>query len=429
MRLVHLTPGTGSFHCGSCLRDNALIKALRSRGHDAIMVPLYLPLVTDRDVASPEQTVQVGGIGLYLQQKLPWFHRLPPFVHRWLNQPARLRWAAKFMGMTSARDLGEMAVGSLVGEKGAQWAEWQHLIDWLKQQPKFEVVSLSNSLLTGLAKAVREQVGSRVVCSLQGEDAFLDALPEPFKQQAWDALRENAAHVSRFIAPSRYYAGVMAPRLGIAADRISVVHNGIDLTPYAIAQPDPTWPVIGYLARMIQGKGLTTLVDAFIELVKRNRVPRVKLHVGGSVTRGDESYVAGLKDKLRAAGCPDRAEFIPNLTFDEKIRFFRDVTVFSVPATYGEAFGLYVVEAMACGIPVVQPDSGAFPELIQATGGGVLCKPDDPSALAEAIETLLLDESKRQQISLSALRQARTGFTSAVMAERFEQVLMQTTPS
>ncbi len=77
MRILHLTPGTGSFHCGSCLRDNALVKALRARGHDAMMVPLYLPLVTDADEANPEQAVRVGGVGLFLQQKFPWFRFMP----------------------------------------------------------------------------------------------------------------------------------------------------------------------------------------------------------------------------------------------------------------------------------------------------------------------------------------------------------------
>lgn len=425
MRIVHLTPGTGTFYCGSCLRDNALIKALRSRGHDAMMVPLYLPLVTDREAANPEQVVQVGGISLYLQQKMPWFHRLPRLVHRWLDDSARLRKAAKLMGMTSARDLGEMTVGSLVGKKGRQWPEWQRLIDWLKTQPQCDMLSLSNSLLAGLAKPLTEEVGAKIVCSLQGEDAFLDGLEEPWRQQAWDALKENAAHISRFIAPSRYYAEVMRPRLAMPAEKMAVVHNGIDVTPYPVAQPDPTWPVIGYLARMIPGKGLTTLVDAFIEIAKRNRMPRVKLRVGGSVTSADERYVSELKEKLRAAGCLDRAEFHPNLSFDEKIRFLRDITVFSVPATYGEAFGLYIIEAMTCGIPVVQPSSGAFPELIEATGGGVLCKPDDPVALADGIEKVLLDESTRQQLGLTGMRHVRNLFTSARMAERFEQVLQQ----
>ena len=62
-----------------------------------------------------------------------------------------------------------------------------------------------------------------------------------------------------------------------------------------------------------------------------------------------------------------------------------------MPARYGEAFGLYVIEAMAAGVPVVQPRVAAFPELIEATGGGVLCAADDAQSLAEAIEELLLD--------------------------------------
>ena len=123
MRILHLTPGTGTFHCGSCLRDHALIKALRVRGHDALMAPLYLPLVTDREFGTQELPVQIGGISLYLQQKFTWFHKLPKFVHNWLNKPDRLRQAAKRMGMTSAKSLGEMTLGSLLGTEGRQWGE------------------------------------------------------------------------------------------------------------------------------------------------------------------------------------------------------------------------------------------------------------------------------------------------------------------
>ena len=423
MHIIHLTPGTGTFHCGSCLRDHALIKALRVRGHDALIVPLYLPLVTDREEINAGQPVHVGGISLYLQQKMPWFHLMPGFVHRWLNDPARLRKASLRMGMTSAKLLGEMTVGSLVGQKGRQWAEWTKLVAWLKEQPKIDVVSLSNSLITGLAKAIKEETGAHVVCSLQGEDAFLDTLVEPYREQAWKALRENMQYVDRLIAPSRFYAESMTARLQIDPGKMVVIMNGIDSTPFPMAKPDPNWPVIGFFARMIHGKGLTLLVDAFIEMVKRNRVPRTKLKIGGAFTPGDEKYVAGLKEKLNAAGCLERVEFHPNLDFDDKTRFFRDVSVFSVPAIYGEAFGLYVIEALACGIPVVQPDSGAFPELIEATGGGLLFKPEDVTALAETLERLLSDNQLREQLSSKGMNQARQHFTPAAMAARFDEML------
>ncbi|MDB6117286.1 MAG: hypothetical protein JWO08_1067 [Verrucomicrobiaceae bacterium] len=425
MRIVHLTPGTGSFHCGSCLRDNALIRALRVRGHDALMVPLYLPLVTDGMAASPEQGVQAGGISLFITQKMPWFAHMPAFVHRFLNKPERLRYAAKFMGMTSAKSLGEMTVGSLLGEKGRQWGEWKKLVAWLKTEPHIDVISLSNSLLMGLAKTLKAELNAKVVVSLQGEDSFLDTLPDPYRTQAWDAMRENAQYVTKFVAPSRYYADLMQQRLGVGPEKMSVVFNGLEVTPFPAAEPDPNFPIIGFFARMIHGKGLTLLVDAFIDLVKRGKLPRVKLKIGGAATSSDEKYIEELKKKLKNAGCLQRVSFHPNLTFDEKVRFFRDLTVFSVPATYGEAFGLYVIEAVASGIPVVQPDHGAFPELLAATRGGMICKPDDAVSLADALETLLLDDQQREQYSLQGMATVREEFTATRMAEKFEEVLLE----
>ena len=423
MRILHLTPGTGNFHCGSCLRDHALIKALRSRGHDAIMAPLYLPLVTDREAPNPEIGIRVGGISLYLQQKLPWFRFVPRFIHRWLDKPERLRFASKFMGMTSPRDLGEMALGALQGEGGRQWPEWKRLIEWIRTDGRPDVISLSNSLLMGLCPAIERDLGIPVVVSLQGEDSFLDTLIEPYRSQSWAAMRMNAQHVSRFVAPSQFYARVMQEKLGVGEEKMSVVYNGLDANSFGVAEPDPNWPVIGYFARMIHGKGLTTLVDAYIQLAKRGTVPRVKLKIGGAKTTADDKYVNDLKKKLQQAGLTQRVEWHPNLNFSDKVKFFRNLTVMSVPATYGEAFGLYIVEAMASGVPVVQPEHGAFPELIAASGGGVLCAPDDVSALADALESLLQDDHQREQITNRGLQGVRNEFSAARMAERFDEVL------
>jgi glycosyltransferase involved in cell wall biosynthesis len=400
-----------------------LIKALRVRGHDAIMSPLYLPLVTDREEASPDQPIRVGGISLYFQQKMPWFHRLPRFVHRWLNRPGLLKFAAKGMGMTSAKMLGEMTVGSLKGREGKQWGEWHQLINWIKQEAKPDVVSLSNSLLSGLAPALAEEVGVPVLVSLQGEDSFLDTLIEPWRSEAWEAMQTNARSVSRFIAPSAFYQRLMAERLGVPLEKIAVLPNGLDLTPFPVAEADPNWPTIGYLARMIHGKGLGTLVDAFIELTRRKTLPRVRLRIGGAFTPMDEAYVREQQAKLAAAGCAERVTWHPNLSFEEKMRFLGELSVFSVPATYGEAFGLYVVEALASGVPVVQPDHGAFPELVTVTGGGLLCRPDDVASLADQLEVVLKDESLRDQLVNRGRAAARNEFTAARMAERFEEVM------
>lgn len=425
MRILHLTPGTGNFHCGSCLRDHALIKALRVRGHDALMAPIYLPLVTDREFGAQELPVQIGGISLFIQQKLTWFHKLPRFVHGWINKPDFLRRAAKRMGMTSPKVLGEMTLGALLGTEGRQWGEWQKLVGWIRSLGKIDVISLSNSLLSGLAPTLEKELGIPIICSLQGEDSFLDTLPEPYRAQSWAAMQQNARSIRRFIAPSQFYADFMRRRLELSPGQILVLPNGIDATAFTTSSPDPNWPTIGFFARMIHGKGLTTLVDAFIDLAKRGTVPRVKLRIGGAKTPVDDKYVAGLEAKLKAAGLTNRVEWHPNVSFKDKVHFFHDLTVFSVPATYGEAFGLYVIEAVASGVPVVQPDHGAFPELIAATSGGVLCPPDDTKALADALESLLNDDELREKISKTGVTKVRQEFSATRMAERFEAVLQE----
>lgn len=429
MRILHLTPGTGNFHCGSCLRDHALIKALRVRGHDALMAPLYLPLVTDREFGAQELPVQAGGISLFLQQKMPWFNKLPRFFHNWLNSPGKLRLAARFMGMTSPKVLGEMTLGALLGTHGRQWGEWRKIIDWIraeqKTEGKIDVISLSNSLLTGLAPAIEMELGIPVVVSLQGEDSFLDTLPDPYREQCWAAMQTNARSVRLFIAPSRFYADHMSQRLAVGPEKMAVLVNGIDTTAFTTSSPDPNWPVIGYFARMIHGKGLTTLVDAFIDVAKRNSVPRLKLRIGGARTPVDDKYILGLEQKIAAAGLSSRVEWHPNVSFKDKVHFFHDLTVFSVPATYGEAFGLYVIEAAASGVPFVQPDHGAFPELVEATQGGMLCPPDDPKALADSLEALLLDDELREKMSKTGTARVRQEFSATRMAERFEALLLE----
>lgn len=424
MRILHLTPGTGSFHCGSCLRDHALIRALRSRGHDALMAPLYLPLVTDREVANPEIPVQAGGVSLYLQEKLPVLRHLPRFVHNWLNHPALLRLAGRWMSMTSAKDLGQMTLGALAGEDGNQWSEWQRVLTWIKTEIKPDIISLSNGLLMGLCPVIQRDLGIPVIVSLQGEDAFLDSLIDPYREQCWEAMKVNAMHVTRFVTASRYYGNLMQNRLNIPSDKMSLAYNGLELTAFAAAKPDPNWNTIGYFARMIHGKGLTTLIDAYILLNQRGNVPRLKLKIGGAKTAGDEKYIASLRAKLKAANCDRHVEWQPNLSFGDKVKFFRDLTLMSVPATYGEAFGLYVIESIASGVPVVQPRHGAFPELIELTHGGALCEPDNIESLATTMETLLLDGHRREQMITQGMAKVRIEFSAARMAEQFEEAML-----
>jgi glycosyltransferase involved in cell wall biosynthesis len=440
MNIVQLTPGAGAMYCGNCVRDNALVAELRRQGHDVTMVPLYLPLTLDEEDQSADTPVFFGGLNVYLDQKSAFWRRAPGLLHRLVSSRGLLNWASGRAAKTRPAEVGELTLSMLRGEEGRQARELDDLVMWLKRQPKPDVICLSNALLLGMAHRLKAELQAALVCSLQGEDTFLDLLSEPHRTAAWQLVSERAAEVDLFIAPSRYFADLMIQRLGLNPGRVTVIHNGINLEGYRQPTPDPSQagnrrhatrntphaaPVVGYLARMCREKGLDTLVEAFILLKHRESVPRLKLHIGGSCGPADEPFVKSLRKRLAEAGYIGETVFSPNLSRAEKIGLLESLSVFSVPARYGEAYGLYVVEAMAAGVPVVQPRTAAFPELVEATGGGVLCEPDDPKSLADAIEGLLVDPEKARSLGESARRVVFERYGIEAMADVVTKALAQ----
>ena len=422
MNIVQLTPGTGNFHCGSCLRDHALVRGLRARGHDALLVPLYLPHVVDESAADARTPVFLSGISVHLDQHYPALRHRPAWLDRLLSAPRLLGLCAHLAGLTSAATLGASTVALLQPGGGAQARELQRLIAWLRGQPRPDLIVLSNVLLAGLARPLRDQLGVPVISTLQGEDSFLDGLPAPHRAQAWELLAARCREVDHFVAISRYFGDLMARRLALPAERISVVYPGVVMDDFAAPPQPESPPVIGYLARLTAAKGLGVLVDAFIELKRRDRIPGLRLSVAGAQAGRDEAYASELQTRLAAAGLASSVAFRPNLDRTQKLDFLRGLSVLSVPATYGEAFGLYVLEALAAGVPVVQPRHGAFPEVLDQTGGGVLCAPDDPIALADALEQVLLDPAQAQRLGAAGRRVVRDRFSAAAMAAQAEAV-------
>ena len=422
MRIVHLTAGTGDFHCGTCLRDHALVKALNNLGHDASMCPLYLPFVLDGADEHTTSAIMLGGINVYLQQVSGFFrrHRL---LGRLLDAPALLRVAARRVSMTKAAGLGGITLSLLQGADGRQVAEIDRLVRHLEAAPRPDVVCLSNALLIGVARPIKAALGVPVVCSLQGEDTFLDALTEPWRQRCWAELQHRAADVDAFVAVSDYHRKLMQARLNLPDEQAHTVHNGIDVTGYtpATAPPDP--PAIGYLARLCHAKGLGALVDAFVLIKQRDRIPGLKLRVAGAMTGADKPYVKKVTAKLEAAGLMGDVTIEPNIDMARKQEFLRSLSVLSVPATYGESFGLYVIEALASGVPVVQPDHAAFGELLGLTGGGMLSRPDDIADLAATIEQLLLDERRRRELAKRGRAVVVAHFNMDRMARQFAVIL------
>jgi glycosyltransferase involved in cell wall biosynthesis len=431
MRIVQITPGAGAMYCGNCFRDNALVAALRRLGHDVTMLPLYLPLRLDEEDQSADSPVFFSGINVYLDQKSAWFRRGPAWLHRLLASRRLLGRLGARVAKTRPADAAELLLSMLRGEEGAQARELDELIGWLRRHGTPDVVCLSNALLVGMARQLRRELGARVACTLQGEDTFLDALPAAARDAAWRLIAERAADVDVFIAPSRYFAAYMAGRLGLPSARVRVVYNGINLDGFERRKPrhaaaSHRAPVLGFFARMCPEKGLDVLVEAYIRLKNRGRVPRLKLHLGGSCGPADEPFVREMRRRLAQAGFIGEVNFSPNASRAEKIAFLQALTVFSVPARYAEAFGLYVIEALAAGAPVVQPRRGAFPELIEATGGGTVCEPDDPEALADAIESLLLSPERLEALASAGQEAVFEKFSADAMARATVRVLSET---
>jgi glycosyltransferase involved in cell wall biosynthesis len=423
MKIFLLTPGTGSYHCGVCIRDNALAKELHRQGHDAVMLPMYLPLTLDEAPASPEIPLFFGGINVFLQQKVPLFRHTP----RWLDSIFNNRWLLKKVAGSSASqtggsDIGDMTHSMLLGEDGKQAKELDELISWMHTHGKPDAVWLSTALLVGLARRMRRELRIPVLGSLQGEDSFLDSLDEPWRTRCWETLAERSRDVSAFIAPSRYYANFMSERMRLTPEQVRVIPNGVAHTEFSFAEKSPAVPTIGYLARMIANKGLGTVIDAFILLKKRGHIPKVRLIVAGAMTSQDEHYVEALKQKLNSAGCHDDVEFRPNIDRAEKTAFLQQLTLLSVPSVYGEAFGLYIVEAWACGVPVVQPNCAAFTELIESTGAGRLFEPANTQSLVDEWEKLLANPAEARALGLKGRAAVENHFSLSRMAERFVEV-------
>jgi glycosyltransferase involved in cell wall biosynthesis len=426
MRFLIITPGAGGMYCGNCLRDNALAAALRRAGYDVLMLPLYLPMTLDEPSAASPSPMFFGGVNVYLSQQIGWYRSAPAWIRRLFDSPRILKWAAGKAAKTRAADVGELNLSMLRGEEGSQSRELDDLIVWLKQQPRPDAVLLSNALLVGFVRRLRRDLGSRVFVCLQGEDAFLDDMTEPWRSRSWATLAERGKEADGWISPSRYFGERMGGRLGLPEGKVHVAANGIRLDAYrdlparpALAPGSPVH--LGFFARMCREKGLDVVVDAFIRLRARG-CRNLRLLVGGGCGPGDQPYVGELKNRILSAGLSGDVEFHPNVTHAEKAAFFGRCDVVSVPARQTEAFGLYIVEALAAGAPMVQPRKFAFPELMADTGGGIVYDGDGPEALAAALEPLVLNPAALRAFGEAGRVSVFERYTDRAMADRVVKI-------
>jgi len=424
MRIVHLTAGAGGRLCGSCLHDNALVRALRRRGRDALLVPAYVPITTDEENVA-ETRIVMGGVNVWLQEHVPLFRHTPAFLDRLLDAPALLRWLSGRTGDTRPADLGALTVSTLEGEHGRQRKEVAKLAHWLATAGRPDVVHLSNALLMGLARPIRAAVGTPIVCTLSGEDIFIEKIPEPHYGRIRALLRERAADIDRFVALDGFYRDFMADYLAVPAERIAVISHGLDLDAFPAAPPDLVARRrsrggrlrVGSLARACPEKGLDRLVRALALLVAEHDVEVV---AAGATVDAERHYVAGCLALAAELGVADRLRWLGQVDRGGKLDLLGSVDVFAMPTTHAEAKGLPVIEALASGVPVVASAHGAFPELLDGERAGLLHAPGDPADIARTIALLLADPDRATACGLHGHALARSRHSADGMAAAHE---------
>jgi glycosyltransferase involved in cell wall biosynthesis len=421
VRILSFTGGAGAMYCGSCLRDNALAAALLARGHDVVLTPVYTPTRTDERNVSQRQ-IFFGGISVFLEQQMALFRHTPQFLDRLWDAPWAIRLASKRQIKVDPKNLGQMTVSMLRGERGYQAKEIAKLLAWLRHEPKFDVINLPYALLLGLAEPLKRELRAPICCTLQGEDLFLDGLGTPYREESLKLIRSLSRYVDAFLPVSGYYREYMPKYLGLSSDKMHLVPLGINMEGYTARAPRQSDTfTIGYLARIAPEKGLHVLCEAYRVLRAMPGVGRSRLVAAGYLSPEHRKYLDEALNKMRQWGLEHEFEYRGEVDRAQKRAFLHELDVFSVPATYEEPKGLFLLEALANGVPVVQPRRGAFPEIVANTGGGLIVDANDPAALAAGWLELWRNPEKAAALAKAGATGVRQHYDVGHMAEAAER--------
>jgi glycosyltransferase involved in cell wall biosynthesis len=428
LRITYLTSGAAGMICGSCLNDNTLAKAFIALRHDVQLVPFYTPIRTDEENISHRELF-FGGINVYLQQKAPLLRLVPRWLDRWLDNPRLVEWASGRSVKINPHEVADLAISVLRGSHGHQRKEVERLIAWLSEGERPDVIVLSNVLTAGWVPEFKRRIDVPVVVTLQGDDVFLRGLPPAHESQALSLIRELAHSIDLFLVHSRFYADAMSEYLGLDRSRVRIVPLGINTSDFETLVPKlrdmPVPPTIGYLARLAPEKGLDVLAEAFIRLRSLPGMGAARLRIAGWLGDTHRPFAERVFARLRSVGLGDAFEFLGEVDRRAKLEFLKSLDLLAVPTIYRDPKGLFALEAMAAGVPVVLPDHGAFPELLADTQGGLLHRPEDPTHLAERMHELLSRPDVWNQIASTGHRNVLSRRNAIATARATESVMWE----
>ncbi len=406
--------------CGSCMSDNSLAKALTRQGQQVTLLPLYTPLTLDEEQAE-STPIFMGGIRVYLSHQYPWFRRLPRWSTHWLDHPNVLNWSTKLGVSNDASQLGGLMISLLKGHQGPQRRLILDVVDYVTKTLKPDVVIFSNILLAGFVEHLRAHFDGQIYGFLQGDDSFLDQLTDSYRGVALEMLEKQWPHFDGFVTFTSYYREYISRYLSIPVERISLIPLGIETSLHTGMPRDVGEAfTLGYFARIAPEKGIHVALETFAQL--HAQLPSARLLIGGYLSPGREDYFEEELAKHHMRSSSMRYLGSPQ-SVSEKVEFFKQIDALCVPATFHEPKGLYVLEALANGVPVVLPARGAFPELVASTRGGMIVERLDPVDLAEALLKLAQDRLLHQRFREEGYRQVREQHSSDVSAQKLMEVI------
>lgn len=424
MKIVYLITGSGgSFYCGNCYRDMLYLRAIRKvKGMTAKAVPLYLPPDQSDSDTGFEKKVFFGAISMYIREKVPFLRNMPAFLDKFFDLLPFLKLAARQAGTTRTEGLEELTLNMIEGNNAFQPHEVRRLVNYLNTGGKPDIVHLSNALILGLAGQLKKHMDTKIVCSLLNEDDWIEDMKEPFRSKAWELIARESEYVDRFITPSQYYKDMFITKTGLEGNKIDVIPLGFDPEVIVTEKNYSKSPVLGYFCRMNRHNGFDKIVDAFIKIKSENLMPDLVLHTCGGYTGDDKAFIKEQYIKLKEKGFHKSFRVFHEFHGNKKAEFFNSVDVISVPVRKYDGYGLYIIEANAAGVPVVQPATGAFPEIIARTGGGITYSPDNIDELSASLIKVLDDKELMLKLGTEGKENVHKHLSLERMSEELSKV-------
>ena len=416
MRISYITAGAADMICGSCLRDNTLARKLQEHQCDVTLVPVYTPITVEEDDLSTNK-ILLGGISVYLEQRSILFRKIPSFLTQWLDKPGVVKFFTNRKSIqVEAEHLGNLTLSMLKCENGNQSRSFERAFKWIKDEAIPEIIDFSNLLIASLAPTIKRDLKIPIVVTLQGDDLFINELKDNHKELVIKELKRIAQSIDGFITFSDFYAQKMSNLLDIPIEKFHIVSLGINTEPFSnICREGSENRTFGYFGRVAPEKGFHNAVDAFIK-INKNREPKIKMLSGGWLGDSDKSYFEEQTKKIDQANLTEYFNYSEAPTLEEKKDFFSKIDVFTMPTDQEEPKGIPVLEALASGLPVVQPDKGVFSAMINTTKGGVLYDDRDPSALSQELLKLIDNRGKAEALGRTGRDNVKIHFSDDKMA-------------